>query len=395
LQLLGVKVDDVSIDEALKKIEGFLADGRQHYIVTINPEFIVRAQKDDEFRQILNEADLAVPDGIGVVWASRFIGDGLKERVAGIDLVVRIKNQESRIKNKKVFLFGGRNDVAEKIAGEWPEVVGFSENPDEATALINKYGPDVLLVALGAPKQEKWIAENLKKLLSVKVAIGVGGAFDLISGRLKRAPKFIQKMGLEWLWRLGQEPKRIGRIFNAAAVFPLLILEEKFFKKNIKILVFLHGTAIMHKNAAGFNREERVRQVKDREPSVFEYESYIPVGNVVQKLRNWERQGGEILYLSSHETDRDVAKDGAVLEKYGFPKGRVFYRHSGEQYKDVAERILPDVLIEDDCESIGGEKEMAYPHVRQELKKKIKSIIVKEFEGIDDLQDDVGALKQE
>ncbi len=229
MQLLGIRIDNVSMDEVLQKIEEFLRDGKQHYIVTVNPEFIVLAQKDEEFRKILNGADLAIPDGIGVVWAARFLGERLKERVAGVDLINRFKNYDLRFKNKKIFLLGGKNGVAEKIAGQWLGVVGFSEETEsmELFARIRQWRPDILLVALGAPKQEKWIMENLSKVPSVKVAIGVGGAFDFLSQKIKRAPVFMQKMGLEWLWRLVLEPKRLPRIFRAVVVFSWLIANKK------------------------------------------------------------------------------------------------------------------------------------------------------------------------
>jgi hypothetical protein len=160
----------------------------------------------------------------------------------------------------------------------------------------------------------------------------------------------------------------------------------------MKILIFLHGTLIMHKSAEGKTREERVKQVIDGDSSVHDYASYIPVGNAVEKLKSWQSQGAEILYLSSHETAEDVEKDKIVLEKYLFPKGQVFYRQNGESYKNIAERIIPDVLVEDDCESIGGEKEMTITFVRPEIKQKIKSIVVKEFSGIDNLPDDLNIL---
>src|SRR3989344_6810286 len=157
----------------------------------------------------------------------------------------------------------------------------------------------------------------------------------------------------------------------------------------MKILVFLHGTLIMHKNAEGKSRKERVRQVKNKESSVLDYVSYIPVGSVVEKLKSWQSQGAEILYLSSHETAEYVEKDKSVLEKYDFPKGQIFYRQNGESYKDIAEKIIPTVLIEDDCESIGGETEMTITFVKPEIKQRIKSIIIKEFNGIDHLPDNV------
>jgi hypothetical protein len=160
----------------------------------------------------------------------------------------------------------------------------------------------------------------------------------------------------------------------------------------MKILIFLHGTLIMHKSAEGRTREERVKQVIEHDPSVHNYISYIPVGNAVEKLKFWQSQGAEILYLSSHETAEDVEKDKSVLEKYGFPKGQISYRQNQESYKDIAERIIPDVLIEDDCESIGGEKEMTITFVKPEIKKKIKSIVVKEFSGIDNLANNLKDL---
>ena len=160
----------------------------------------------------------------------------------------------------------------------------------------------------------------------------------------------------------------------------------------MKILIFLHGTAIMHKNAVGRSREERVKQSAEREESVLDYASYVPVGNAVQKLKHWETQGAEIVYLSSHTDGKDIEKDKLFLERYGFPKGVIYFRQNGEAYADVAERIMPDVIIEDDCESIGGEKEMAYPHIKPNLRSKISSVVVKEFQGIDHLPDNPAKL---
>lgn len=148
----------------------------------------------------------------------------------------------------------------------------------------------------------------------------------------------------------------------------------------------------MHRNATGKTREERVRQSMEREESVLDYESYIPVGNALEKLNNWKRQGAEIIYLSSHESAVDVEKDKSVLKKYNFPDGMVLFREGGELYKDIAEKVIPDILIEDDCESIGGEKEMTITYVKPEIRQGIKSIVVKEFQGIDHLPDDINSL---
>ena len=160
----------------------------------------------------------------------------------------------------------------------------------------------------------------------------------------------------------------------------------------MKIMVFLHGTAIMHQSAAGQTREDRVRQVLENDESTRDFASYIPVDNATRKLQVWSQQGAEIVYLSSHRQADDIEKDRAVLRRYGFPDGPILFRHGGEPYHEVAERVLPDILIEDDCESIGGEKEMTYPHLRPELKARVKSIVVKEFGGLDHLPDDVSML---
>jgi len=160
----------------------------------------------------------------------------------------------------------------------------------------------------------------------------------------------------------------------------------------MRIMVFLHGTALMHKNGLGRMREQRVKQVLDGDESVYDFASYIPVDNVVRKLHAWRQQGAEIVYLSSHTRGEDVAKDKVILRSYGFPDGQVFYRRSGKHYHDVVESVLPNLLIEDDCESIGGEREMTYPRLRPDFKAKIKSIAVREFGGIDHLPDDIFAL---
>ncbi len=160
----------------------------------------------------------------------------------------------------------------------------------------------------------------------------------------------------------------------------------------MKILVFLHGTTIMHKNARGKPREERVQQVIAEDESVHDFASYIPVDEAHHKLQRWRAQGAEILYLSSHRNDADVERDRSVLQHYGFPDGPVFHRQMSESYADVTSRVLPDVLIEDDCESIGGEPHMTYPHLPPDLRARIKSIVVKEFGGIDQLSDDISNL---
>jgi hypothetical protein len=154
----------------------------------------------------------------------------------------------------------------------------------------------------------------------------------------------------------------------------------------MRLIVFLHGTVIMHGAAVGRSRHERVAQVVAREPSVRDYAGYVPVGGAVAKLRGWRDAGALIDYLSSHEKPYDVAADKLVLRTNGFPGGHVFFRQPSEMYSDIAERELPDVLIEDDCESIGA-RHITYPHIPAAARDRIKSIIVPEFGGIDHLPD--------
>jgi len=149
----------------------------------------------------------------------------------------------------------------------------------------------------------------------------------------------------------------------------------------------------MHKAGVGRTPQERRQQVRDGEPSVRDFASYVPIGGAVAKLKSWERQGAEIVYLTSHRNVEGLRHDEHVLRKHGFPGGPVLFRQSEEAYGDVAERALPDILIEDDCESIGGAPQMTYPHIKEEIRSGIKSIVVREFEGIDHLPDGLGDLE--
>jgi hypothetical protein len=159
------------------------------------------------------------------------------------------------------------------------------------------------------------------------------------------------------------------------------------------LLVFLHGTAIMHRGAVGRTRAERVAQAcSGADPTVRDFASYVPVDGVVAKLRRWEDEGCRIDYLTSHRDPMDIAKDAGVLQRHGFPLGRILAREPGESYADVVRREVPDVLIEDDCESIGDPAEITYQQMGPDLRARVKSIVVPEFGGIDHLPDSLAAL---
>ncbi len=313
-KILDIKINKITAEEVLEKIKGFLLsdknsphdkggwgveninDKSQHYIITLNPEMVVEARKNDYFKKVINEANVALADGIGILWGLDFVKrkeslcheiikplififtllkllfsskhrqEILQHRIHGIDLIYKICEVEF-IKDKKIYLLGAGEGIAEEtkkvllkkydylnIAGAeegistgiwnlefgiWSEAQNskfkiqnsdndkFYELNEKLISRINNAKPDILLVAFGAPKQEKWIYENLKKMPSVKLAMGVGGSFDFISGKTKRAPLIFQKLGLEWLWRLVLEPRRIKRIYNATVKFGWIIWKSK------------------------------------------------------------------------------------------------------------------------------------------------------------------------
>jgi hypothetical protein len=163
-------------------------------------------------------------------------------------------------------------------------------------------------------------------------------------------------------------------------------------RRNVRLLVFLQGTTLMHAGGLGRTPEERVAQVRAGEdPTLHDYPGYVPIGEAAAKLERWREQGAQIDYLSSHRDPDDLAKDGGVLQTYAFPRGRLLSRAPGQTYGDVAARELPDLLVEDDCRSIGAEQ-LAHAQLPPELRARVKSIVVPEFGGIDHLPDSLQAL---
>jgi N-acetylglucosaminyldiphosphoundecaprenol N-acetyl-beta-D-mannosaminyltransferase len=240
--ILGVKVHALTNTQTLALIEQFIASRKAHQLVTVNPEFVVAAQHDEEFRQIINNAALALPDGVGLLKAARFLKTTpLPERVAGSDLVIRLA-ELSHQKGYRLYFLGGQEGVAEqavsKLRAGYPnlEIAGcYAGSPAlaENEAILQRIlptRPDVLLVAYGAPKQDKWIARNLDRL-QIPVCIGVGGSFDFIAGTAKRAPGWVQRLGLEWLHRLVMQPWRWRRIWAAVPWFSWLVLRNRIIAK--------------------------------------------------------------------------------------------------------------------------------------------------------------------
>lgn len=233
IDILGVKVDVVTMEQATQQTLHFMDEEGTHLVFTPNSEIIYAAYKDEELAKILNGADLLTPDGIGVVHASKMLNKPLAERVAGCDLICHVMQRMAQ-SGKSVFLFGAKPGVAEEAAEilreRYPGLViagtrnGYftEQENDEIIAQINDAKPDLLLVCLGAPKEEFWIGRHAQQL-EAKVVVGAGGSLDVIAGRVERAPEKWQKLGLEWLYRLKKEPWRIGRMM-ALPIFALTVL---------------------------------------------------------------------------------------------------------------------------------------------------------------------------
>jgi N-acetylglucosaminyldiphosphoundecaprenol N-acetyl-beta-D-mannosaminyltransferase len=236
IRLLGIPVHHLTTAAALNQVAGFMAERRLHQLATVNPEFIMTAQRDSEFRRILNQADLCLADGVGLLLASRWRGQPLPERIAGSEFVYHLA-QLAAGQGWRLFLLGAAPGVAEEaaailqahypgliIAGVYAGAPGPAEN-DAIVRRINESRADILLVAYGAPQQDKWIGRNRDSFTTVRVALGVGGSLDFVTGRAVRAPRWLRKLGLEWLHRLYHEPWRWRRML-ALPRFALAILAE-------------------------------------------------------------------------------------------------------------------------------------------------------------------------
>jgi N-acetylglucosaminyldiphosphoundecaprenol N-acetyl-beta-D-mannosaminyltransferase len=234
IELLGIPVHDVTMDETVAWIGRWIAQGGAHQIATVNPEFLVKAREDPAFARVLRRASLCIPDGFGVVWAARLRGRRLRERVAGSDLVPRLAHEAAE-QGWRVFFLGAAPGVAERAAAilstRYPDlkVAGcYPGSPagEEEDAIVNRVRAahaDLLLVAYGAPNQDLWLGRNLSRT-GAPVGIGVGGSFDFVAGVSRRAPRWIQRIGLEWLYRLAREPQRWRRQLALPKFVALILL---------------------------------------------------------------------------------------------------------------------------------------------------------------------------
>ena len=234
---LGVQVSPLTYEGIITELQGYINEGKQSTIIAVNPEKVMSAQKDSILKNLINNSTFQIADGIGILLASKIKKGRIISRVTGVDMMARLLRFASEEKYP-VYLFGAKKETvkkaAENILKDLPsiEIAGMTDGYDkDEQALItriNDSGARILFVALGSPKQELWIERNMGKLSNVLVFQGVGGSFDVFSGTVKRAPRFFRRFGIEWLYRLTSDPKRIKRQLN----LPKFLIRVLFTKNN-------------------------------------------------------------------------------------------------------------------------------------------------------------------
>ncbi len=242
INILNTKIDNYSMSETLELIERSIQLNSQINHVVVNAGKIVEIQTDLKLRKSVNDCDLINADGQAVVWASKFLGKPLKERVAGIDLMINLVEMAHK-KQYKIFFFGAKEDVVKSVVEKYsskysPNIIagyrnGYFKKEEERKIAkkISKSGANILFVAISSPTKENFLYENRDILNNINFTMGVGGSFDVVAGKVKRAPLYMQRMGLEWFFRFIQEPKRMWKRYLVGNTkFIILVFREKFFK---------------------------------------------------------------------------------------------------------------------------------------------------------------------
>lgn len=223
--VLGVGFDNITMDEAVSRALDIIENGESGYVVTPNPEIVMACRRDEQALRAVNGAELVIPDGIGIIYGARILAKPMKERIPGIEFAGRLMDKMQE-RGYKLFLFGAKPGVAEKAAErlreQYPNLTicgcenGYFTDSRPIIQEIRNSGADVVFVCLGAPKQEKWMAEHQAET-GAKLMVGLGGSLDVFSGTVKRAPEFWQKTKLEWLYRALTDPKRFKRTLKLPA----------------------------------------------------------------------------------------------------------------------------------------------------------------------------------
>lgn len=238
LSILGIKIDNISLDSTIAKVHQFIDENSPHQICTVNTEFINETLHNGQFKKVINNSDISLADGAGILLAAKILNHKTPEKISGVDLTYKLCEEAAK-QGYGVFLLGGKNGVGDRAAeilkSLYPslKVVGTYEgspNDEKVIPIVKHSNAQILLVAWGAPKQDLWIANN-KKELNIPVMMGVGGTFDFIVGIQIRAPKIWRDLGFEWLWRLIREPWRWKRQLALPKVILLVILQRFGLKK--------------------------------------------------------------------------------------------------------------------------------------------------------------------
>ena len=239
IRILDVHVDNVGRDEAISIAKDFISDRKPHLVVTLNALIAHYARGDKDFANLINNAHLTIADGAGIVWAARFLGSALRGRVPGIDLMNELFLLACKC-GYKVYLLGSQESVIEEAVRRLKErfpalqIVGWHNgylDPGQSSRVVDeirRHSPDMLFVGMGAGRQEKWLRDNLKRL-DVPLCMGVGGSFDVLSGRLNRAPRWMRKWGMEWVYRTVREPRRVQNVISGLARFTLGVIGQRFY----------------------------------------------------------------------------------------------------------------------------------------------------------------------
>ncbi|WP_150452157.1 WecB/TagA/CpsF family glycosyltransferase [Arenibacter lacus] len=238
INILNTSIHNLTMQETLQIVGNTISEGKQLHHVVVNAGKIVAMQKDLQLRQSVNESDLINADGQAVVWASKVLGKPLKERVAGIDLMTSLV-ELAHDKNYKVFFFGAQEEVVKKVVDIYsdqysPNIIAgyrngyFSKEEEQVIAKeISESGAHILFVAISSPTKENFLYENKALLQKVNFVMGVGGSFDVVAGKVKRAPVWMQRVGLEWFYRFAQEPKRMWKRYLVGnSKFIYLVIRE-------------------------------------------------------------------------------------------------------------------------------------------------------------------------
>ena len=234
-QLFNIKVQKIPDLKLREFLDSFLNSDSQHQIVTVNPEFILAASHNKLFANIINQASLSTIDGTGIIHALKFLGHDISidDRLTGAKLIYKLIDLAILTDSKILFCLYSqgltkKNRLNEVLIAKFPKLRFHIGDENDSIILANMYKPKIILATMGAPKQDLWLYENLSKMPSIRIAVGVGGAIDFLSGALPRAPKIMRTFGFEWLWRLLRQPKRFKRIYRSIFVFYYEVLKYKY-----------------------------------------------------------------------------------------------------------------------------------------------------------------------